>query len=266
MKRILSLVLILALVVAVAGCHTWTRTKRYIKGQWQPIRDYVDPAATIDTDAYKLQNPNFEKLARLVTPVDAPLLSLNRYISDKDTYPEKEWFDLLMTRFPWLDRAFVTNDNGTIVEQVPEVPMKRFSQPLVFEGHWRTTFLKTVPDYPDLGPELYIGTPYFKDADFKGLVVAGFDPRTVINFSPEPKELIIIHPGGGVWSVGEPVDEQGLLSVPWEDILKEAVTGQVQVGDKYYTWLARFIGEDEYVYATESVDPMVENKSNWWPF
>lgn len=266
MKRILSLIMVLALAVAVAGCHTWTRTKRYIDGQWQPIKEYVDPAPTIDTEAYKLENPNFEKLARLITPVDAPLLQLNRFISDKDTYPDQEWFQLLDTRFPWLDRAFVTDGNGTILEQVPEVPLKKFSQPLVFQGHWRKTFLETVADYPELGPELYIGTPYFKDADFKGLIVAGFDPRTVINFSPEPSELIIIHPGGGVWSAGCPVDEQALLAVPWETILEDAVTGQVHVGDKYYTWLARFIGDDEYVYATESVDPSVDTDSEWWPF
>ncbi|WP_147821626.1 hypothetical protein [Salidesulfovibrio onnuriiensis] len=264
MKRLLALLLVLALAVALAGCHTWTRTTRYIKGQWEPIRGYVDPDAEIDTDAYRLENPNFEKLARLITPVDSPLLSLNRYVSDKDNYPDKEWFDLLSTRFPWVDRAFVTDDNGTILEQVPAIPLKRFSQPLVFKGYWRKTFLETVADYPELGPELYIGTPYFLDADFKGLIVAGFDPRTVINFSPEPEKLIIVHPGGGVWTAGCPVDEAALLAVPWDTLLEDNVTGQVQVGDKYYTWLARFIGDDEYVYATESVDPEIGAGSGWF--
>lgn len=253
MKRIVVLLLLLSL--GLAGCHAGTRAKRYVKGHWESVKTYIDPAATIDLEAYKLENPNFEKLARLITSVDAPLLQLNRYVSDRDTYPDQEWFSLLMTRFPWLNRAFVTDASGTILEQVPEVPLKRFSQPLVFEGYWRKTFITTVADYPELGPELYIGTPYFMDADFKGLIVAGFDPRTVINFSPEPEQLIIIHPGGGVWSAGYEADEEALLALPWEEMLADDVTGQVQVGDKYYTWLARFIGEDEYVYATESVDP-----------
>jgi hypothetical protein len=51
------------------------------------------------------------------------------------------------------------------------------------------------------------------------------------------------------------VDEAGILDQPWEELLEDDVTGQVKVGDTYYTWLARFIGEDEYVYATKSVDP-----------
>jgi hypothetical protein len=187
--------------------------------------------------------------------VDAPLLQLTRFIADRDTVPDDEWFSLLMARFPWLDRAFYTDAEGNILDQRPAVPLKRFSKPLVFIGQWRKIFLETVADYPELGPELYVGTPYFEDTDFKGLIVAGFDPRTVIRFSPNPEELIIIHPGGGVWNSGAEVDEAGILDQPWEELLEDDVTGQVKVGDTYYTWLARFIGEDEYVYATKSVDP-----------
>ncbi|KAB1441220.1 hypothetical protein [Pseudodesulfovibrio senegalensis] len=252
MTRFFSLLLLLVLLT---GCHTWTRTGRYIKSQWEPVREYVDPEAEIDTDAYRLDDPNFEKLARLITPVDAPLLQLTRFIADRDTVPDDEWFSLLMARFPWLDRAFYTDAEGNILDQRPAVPLKRFSKPLVFIGQWRKIFLETVADYPELGPELYVGTPYFEDTDFKGLIVAGFDPRTVIRFSPNPEELIIIHPGGGVWNSGAEVDEAGILDQPWEELLEDDVTGQVKVGDTYYTWLARFIGEDEYVYATKSVDP-----------
>lgn len=55
------------------------------------------------------------------------------------------------------------------------------------------------------------------------------------------------------------------MEVPWEEILKDEVQGQVKVGDKYYTWLARYIGDDHYVYATESVDPEADADS-WWSF
>lgn len=263
MTRLISLALVLMIL---AGCHTLTRTKRYLNRQWEPVREYVDPDAEIDTNAYKMDNPNFEKLARLITPVDAPLMQLARFISDRDTYPDEEWFKLLMTRFPWLNRSFVTDVDGVILDQTPAVPLKRFSQPLVFEGYWRKTFLKTVPDYPELGPELYIGTPYFVDAEFKGLIVAGFDPRSAIDFSTDPEQLIIVHPGGGVWSDGCKVDDKAILALPWDEILEDDVTGQVHVGDKYYTWLARFIGDDQYVYATESVDPTKGAESTWWPW
>lgn len=252
MVRFFSCFLVL---IVLSGCHTWTRTQRYLKRNWDPVRSYIDPKATVDTDAYKLENPNFEKLARLVTPVDTPLLQLFRFVSDRDTMPDEEWFKLLFARFPWVSRAFATDSDGVILEQHPAIPLKRFSQPLIFEGEWRKVFLKTVADYPELGPELYVGTPHFVDTDFRGLIVAGFDPRTVIRFSPKPEELFIIHPGGGVWSAGADVDEEAILALPWNELLQDDVSGLVTVGDVSYTWLARFIGNDTYVYATKSVDP-----------
>ncbi|GAB7022667.1 hypothetical protein [Salidesulfovibrio brasiliensis] len=262
MTRTLALLLALT-VMAVSGCRTWYDTKKYMKGSWEEARSWVDIQPTVDTDAYEFENPNQEKLALLFAPVDGPMGSLIRFLEDQDTSPEQEWIELLFLRFPWVNRVIVTDPEGNILTQEPAQPFKRFSQPLVFEGVWRQTFLKTVADYPDLGPELYVGTPYFEDVDFKGLIIAGFDPRSLMRLSPNPDELLIIHPGGGVWTAGGEVDEEGLLAVPWEEILTEDVQGQVKVGEKYYTWIARYIGQDSYIYATESVDPEADGKL-WW--
>jgi hypothetical protein len=81
---------------------------------------------------------------------------------------------------------------------------------------------------------------------------------------PDPKALIIIHPGHNVWSLGADVDKKAMLDVDWEDMLKDEVHGQIRVGNRYYIWLSRYVGKDQYVYATESVDPNAEG--SWWPF
>lgn len=264
MKYFVSL-LLLVLVVCSAGCSVWGTTKEYAKGSWETTKDYIDPPPQIDTDSYQFTNPNQEKLAKLFTPVDGPLTSLARFVDDMDTLPDVDWMDLLMARFPWVHRVLVTDEEGTIILMQPEMPVKKIEKPLVFEGVWRSIQLLTVVDYSDLGPELYIGRPYFKDVDFRGLIGVGFDPRTLLGLSPEPDQLVIIHPGGGVWSRGADVDEAGLLAVPWQEILKDDVQGQIKVGEKYYTWLARYIGDNSYVYATESVDPTADADS-WWSF
>lgn len=263
MKRLIAFMLVGA-VLATSGCKAWYDTKKYMKGSFEEAKGWVDVKPEIETDAYEFENPNQEKLAKLFTPVDGPLASMTRFLEDKDTMPDQEWQDLMFVRFPWVNRLIVTDKDGKIIEQRPEVPFKRFSEPLVFEAEWRRTFIKTVADYPDLGPELYIGTPYFEDVSFKGLIIAGFDPRSLIRLSPEPSELLVIHPGGDVWSVnaGE-VDRKGLLEVPWDEVLEDDVQGQVKVGDKYYTWLARYLGQDCYIYATESVDPGADGEI-WW--
>ncbi|WP_243546587.1 hypothetical protein [Pseudodesulfovibrio tunisiensis] len=236
-----------------------------MKQSWETTKDYIDPPPEIDTDSYQFTNPNQEKLAKLMTPVDGPLSSLIRFVEDKDSKPDENWQKLLVTRFPWVHRVFVTDGNGEILFQQPGIPIKKFSEPLEFWGVWREISMATVVDYADLGAELYIGRPYFENIDFKGLIGVGFDPRSLLNLAPHPEELLFIHPGGGVWSLGE-VDERGILDLPWDEILREHVQGQVKVGDKYYTWLVKYIGEEYYIYATESVDPKADGDSGWWLF
>lgn len=263
MKYTLLSLLLVALVSG--GCGGWDSTKKYAKESWETTKEYIDPPPQIDTDNYQFDNPNQEKLARLFAPVDGPLTSLARFVDDQDTIPGVDWLDLLMARFPWVHRVLVTDEDGTIILMQPEIPVKRIDKPLEFKGVWRDITLLTVVDYSDLGPELYIGRPYFEDIAFRGILGVGFDPRSLLNLSPDPGELVIIHPGGGIWSRGADVDKDALLAVPWKEILTEEVQGQVQVGDKYYTWLARYIGDDHYVYATESVDPDADGDS-WWSF
>ncbi|MDC0335823.1 hypothetical protein OAN24_02850 [Pseudodesulfovibrio sp.] len=255
----------LATLLLLAGCGAWTSTTDYAKESWESTKDFIDPPPQIDTDSYEFESPNQEKLARLFTPVDGPLTSLSRFVENTDTLPGIDWLDLLMARFPWVHRVLVTDDEGTIIFMQPEIPVKKIERQLVFEGVWREIRLMTVVEYSDLGPELYIGRPYFQDTDFRGLIGVGFDPRTLLTFCPEPDQLIIIHPGGGVWSRGADVDKEALIAVPWAEILKDDVQGQIKVGDKYYTWLARYVGKDTYVYATESVDPKA-NDDSWWFF
>ncbi|MBU1610521.1 MAG: hypothetical protein KKC99_01630, partial [Proteobacteria bacterium] len=204
-------------------------------------------------EEYGLDNPNQEKLARLMTPVDGPLGALIRYVSDRDFYPDETWVELLFARFPWINTLFITDPEGWMLDRYPNDPIKRISEPLQFEAVWRETFIQTRVDYPELGPELYLGTPMFKDADFKGLIVVSFDPRTLFSFCPNPEELIIIHPGGGVWSMDKNVDAEALKQVPWAELLQDEVQGEVEAGGIEYTWLARYVGTEPYLYAVRSI-------------
>ncbi|MDD4951417.1 MAG: hypothetical protein PHV85_02590 [Desulfovibrionaceae bacterium] len=262
MKTTLSAAAVL-LICLLCACSTVDTTWKQTKEVAGKAKEFVNPAPEIDYDSYKFENPNQEKLALLFTPVDGPLSSLINYIEDQDVYPPKEWVNLLFARFPWAHSLIVADAEGKMLERVPPLPLKRFTQPLKFEAVWRETFLKTVVDYPDLGPELYIGTPFFKDVEFMGLIVVSFDPRDLMSMCPKPEELIIVHPGGGVWSLGAEVNREGLLAVDWPELLKDNVQGQVQVGEEYYTWLVRYIGRDYFIYATRSVDPK-HSESSWF--
>lgn len=233
-----------------------------LKNTWQVTKDVFNPPPEIDTDRYQLENPNQVKLAKLFTPVDGPLTSLSQFVENTDTIPDLDWLELLLARFPWVNTVLVTDENGYIIFMQPETPLKKLSKPLQFKADWSRRALLTRVDETDLGPEMYIGRPYYKDIDFRGLIGVGFDPRTLLTLSPSPKELVVIQPGGGVFSRGS-VDKEALLTVNWDEILKEDVHGEVEVGDKHYTWIVRYIGQDPYIYATESVEP---NADTGWLF
>ena len=56
------------------------------------------------------------------------------------------------------------------------------------------------------------------------------------------------------------------LTVPWIDLMKQKVHGVVNAEGRQYTWMARFIGPDLFVYATESANATFEDKGFQFPF
>lgn len=263
---LLSPLLVCVLAGFLGGCAsvpTWESGASTMRSTVRGTKEYINPAPRIDVNRYKWENPNQEKLALLFSPVDAKVMALMRSVTSIDFRPDNEWLDALLLRYPWVDGVIVADENGTILTRKPPVPLKRFSEPLVFESIWRETLVKTVVDYTPLGPELYFGMPNFDGAEFKGLHVVSFDPRVLFTFCPHPEELIIVDPRTQkFWVVGDtaPTGAQELAALPWGEIMKEKIQGTIMVGDKQFTWLARFIGRDLFVYATQSADPEFKDK------
>lgn len=247
---------------------SWDNNWGTVRSTMRDTRDFINPAPHVDVNRYKWNNPNQEKLALLFSPVDAKVMALSRYVTSIDFRPDAEWLDALLVRFPWIDGVIVADEKGEILERKPPIPLKRFSSPLIFESIWRETLIKTVVDYPQLGPEIYFGMPNYSGTQFVGLHVVHFDPRVLFTFCPNPDQLLIIDPRAQkLWVMGEvpPAGSDELIKLPWLDIMKEKVQGTVSAGGKQYTWLARFIGRDLFVYATESADPKFEDKGFSFP-
>lgn len=264
--------LALALLVLLSGCGainpSWESGVSTVRSTMKDTKEFINPAPDIDVNRYKWENPNQEKLALLFSPVDARIMALTRYVTSIDYRPDEEWMNALLTRFPWVDGIIVADENGEILMRKPPVPLKRFSEPLVFESIWRETLVKTVVDYTPLGPELYFGMPNFDSGEFKGLHVVSFDPRVLFSFCPEPDQLVIVDPRAQkLWAAGDtpPPGAAELINVPWLEIMKKKIHGTIMVGDRQYTWLARFIGRDLFVFATESANASFEDKGFSFP-
>lgn len=241
---------------------SWDEGKQAVISTVRDTRDSINPAPKVDVTRYAWDNPNQEKLALLFSPVDAKVLSLMRYVTSQDFRPDDAWMDYLLMRFPWIDGILVADANGDILVRKPPVPVKRFSEPLVFESIWRDTLVKTVVDYTTLGPEIYLGTPNFDGTEFVGLHVVSFDPRVLFTFCPRPEELLIVDPRARkIWTAGTALPAGAALAeLPWEQMLLEKSQGTLEVEGKHFTWLARYIGRDRFIYATESANASIEDK------
>jgi hypothetical protein len=273
LRRLCGLLLPAVILSVLAACGAvgpnWDTSVSTIRSTARDTRDFINPAPHIDVDRYKWNNPNQEKLALLFSPVDEKVMALTRFVTSIDSRPEEEWMSTLATRFPWIDGIIVADANGEILTRRPPVPLKRFSQPLVFESIWRETLVKTVVDYTPLGPELYFGMPNYNGPEFVGLHVVHFDPRVLFTFCPQPDQLLIIDPRAKKLWTAEGTEHPGadeLLSQDWLTIMKEKIHGTIMAGGKQYTWLARFIGRDLFVYATESANASYEDKGFSFPF
>lgn len=246
--RLLSTI-VLCFCVFCSGCEYGSKV-------WQSAQDSVDPNPKISLAGKGLKNPNDNKLALLFTPVDEQLLKLSSFLSVVDNHPDEEWFKLLFMRFPWVSGVMTMDSEAKVLMKLPENSIKPFKPgPLLeYEGNWSEVHLKSFINYTEFGPELYMATPFFQDAVFRGLVVVHFDPRILLNFCPRPKDLIILHPdGGGIWTGMENLDRKSLLKIDWQKLLDEHVHGVVKAGKESYVWLARYIGDTQIVYLTKAV-------------
>ena len=264
----------LLLPAFVAGCgvfgSTWESSKDYARSTVRETRDIINPEPTIDTNRFKWENPNQEKLSLLFSPVDAKVMALMRFVTSQDFRPDDPWMDVLLHRFPWVDSVIVVDATGTILTRKPPVSLKRFSEPLVFESVWRETMVKTVVDYTPFGPQLYFGAPDFEGTEFAGLHLVSFDPRVLFTFCPKPEDLIIIDPRAKkVWTTGTMAypESDKLADQPWDEILKQKTHGSMMAGERHFTWLSRYIGPDRFIYATESANATFRDKGvNLIPF
>ncbi|OGR34223.1 MAG: hypothetical protein A2051_03670 [Desulfovibrionales bacterium GWA2_65_9] len=242
---------------------TWNEGKSTVKTTVRSTRDYINPVPKIDVNRYSWDNPNQEKLALLFSPVDAKVSELMRYVTSQDFRPNDAWMSYLTMRFPWIDGVLIADANGDILERRPPVPVKRFSEPLIFESIWRDTLVKTVVDYTALGPEVYFGMPNFEATEFVGLHVVSFDPRVLFTFCPQPEELVIVDPyAHKLWTGTANISpaSEALTAIAWDKLLLEQSHGTVEAGGKQFTWLARYIGHDRFIYATESANATFQDK------
>lgn len=257
MKRLTTLICLLALCgFGLTGCEsagkawdsTWSSTKDVYK-------EYINPDPEVDLGMKDWTNTE-EKVAALFTPVDRPIQELALFLNRQDRFPGEAWEEDLFKRFPWISGMEVVGLDGDVFLKRPESSMK----PLVFEPvleqgeELRDRRLRSHVDMNPLGPEVYLATGMFKGNDIAGAIFVHFDLRSVLDFCPNPGELVILNPEHVVWSGADKQVAEQLHAEPWAEILADEVEGEIEAGERSFVWMTRYLGDRQLVYLTEKAE------------
>ena len=239
----------LVFLTGLTGCGTMKTTWRDTKKLY---RTYVNTDPTIDFSDEGITDKGLQRLAALFMPVDERLMGMMRVLGAQDTPPEPEWTQDFLTRNDWLSSVAVIDTSGAVLSQVPAVSMRPldYAGLLEFGDRYAKRQMGAQVKTDELGTVVMVAAPYFKNNEYAGLVVASFDPRNLIRFSPEPGALVVVSTEGLVWG-GDGGQGEALAGIKWDEILKGAVQGEMNAAGGQYAWQARYVGQMELVYLTD---------------
>jgi hypothetical protein len=251
LKRVIPAMLACVLFAA-SGCDT---VKPYWKGTKKFYKEYVNVDPTIDLKDPGDADPSVRKLAGLFTPVDERLEFLLRSLSAQDLPPDREWCQAFMDAFPWLSGMAVLTDSGLVSFKLPMYTIKPidYAPLLEFDKLYKARKMAASIAASELGSEVLIAKPLFVDNEYKGLLVASFDPGNLAKFSPEPDQLMIFAPGAALWNGDNAAACQSLAQLNWKSIFKGNVAGEQAVGGTRYLWQSRFVAQARLIYAVSVV-------------
>jgi len=252
LKRTICAALVAIFCCAVlTGCSTMKTTWRSTRKLY---RHYVNVDPTIDLSAASGADKGVQQLGALFMPVDEPLMKLTRFLSCQDTPPENDWVQQQLSAFPWLSGLAVLDNTGVVKFQVPSTFMHPldFAPLLELADRFKDRKLGTVVKTDELGTVVMVGAPYFENNEWVGLIVAFFDPRSLLRFSPDPSALVVLSSDGTIWPGGSEQGSAALTAVKWNDILKSNVQGEITVGGTSWIWVSRYLGQLHVVYLTNA--------------
>ncbi len=254
--RNVVVVFVCAMLSLVSGCGvSWEGA---VKGTRTLYREYLNPPADIDySDRGDLSEAK-AALARRIYGIDTRIAELERHMENADRRPTSESVSALFARFPWLGGFAAVDDTGRVLGEAPSMPLKQLDYApltaLPARGGALRGLRGLVQDNP-LGPEILVGVPVYRDADLVGLAVAHFEMRSLMPFSEDAENLIVLSPEAVLWSGRFDVEATPLHDVDWKQIVRSSSGGTVSRSGEEFVWVVRFIGAAPIIFASPAEAP-----------
>ncbi|CAM2057813.1 conserved hypothetical protein [Desulfovibrionales bacterium] len=123
---------------------------------------------------------------------------------------------------------------------------------------WADHTMRAMGDSSAIGSEIYLAQPFFKESKWLGLIVVHFDPRNLMEFCPEPDELIMLSSDQILWTAKYQHEADVFIHQSLKGLLKKQVTGSWSHGGRNFYWLSRQLGGYHLVYAV-NIEAYVKN-------
>lgn len=243
--------LILLTIALASGCSHYQPTKevwKTTKGLWGT---YVSPPANVDYDEKGDLPPQALELSKDMMGVDAELSKLERAMQNADKPPTQEWLDKLFATFPWLDGFAGVKYNGVILGQQPPESLKELDfNPLLYEDAKQNSRALRADIQPSpLGPEIMLATPLYDGIDFLGIVVAYFDMRSLMKFSENASNMVVLAPTALLWPGKYDFASTPLAGVNWSEVVTKSTSGTCSNANGSFFYLVRYLGNLPLIFA-----------------
>lgn len=254
------LFVMLAVAFSLAGCApSWDGT---VKGTKSLYKNYLNPPAEINYDDKGSLSEAEALLASQMKRIDIQLLALERYLENDDRPPTPQSVAALFNRFPWVGGFAAVDTAGQVLAQEPPVGLKQLDMTAVVELKARGGGIRgvrgTVQD-TQLGPEVLMSVPVYRNLELMGYLVAHFDMRTLAPLAEKPEDLIILSPQAVLWPGRFEVDSTPLAGKDWMSIVKSSVYGTMSNAQGEFLWVARFIGVEPLIFGVPIKGSFIEN-------
>lgn len=238
-------------IVILSGCGAYQPTKNVWKGTKSLWYTYVSPPASVDyEDRGKL--PDEEAiLAKNMKGVDEQLSRLERVMQNADKPPTQPWLDNLFENFSWLDGFAGVKYDGTILGQQPAESLKDLDFiPLLYEDKKQNSRSLRADVQPSpLGPEILVAAPLYDGVDFLGIVVAYFEMRSLMRYSANPQDMVILSPSALLWPGKYDFAATPLASVNWGDVVQKSVAGTCTNNNGSFFYMVRYLANQPLIFA-----------------
>lgn len=258
-KYLLSL---MAVLLLVPGCASNQTAKDTWKGTKSLYRSYLNVPATVDLEERVDIADSDSHLAVAAEKVDHELNNLERWIENSPDDFDASWVQKTMKRFPWLSGLALIDASGDVVAKQAQGFMKELEVDPLLEVDPKQSIsaLRSYVQASPLGYEVYLGNPIYFGEEFRGLLVAFFDPRNVVGFSPEPDQLIMASGHEIFWPGVYEASSLPMHGGEWAKTLANRPTGTVDNSSGSVKWTGRYFGNLHFAYGVVNKGSFPQNK------